>query len=275
MIADLQLLRDLGCNFIRGSHYQQDPRFLDLCDEMGFLVFEESLGWGQQVRHFTDPEFIAAQVAQTAAMIDTGYNHPSVILRGFLNEGESHKEESGNCYRALIGLVRKKDPFRLVAYATNRGLKDRWLELIDVICFNIYPGWYAENCDDESPLGEIVPRIRRELDGLKQRGLSDKPFIISEIGAGALYGWRDPACAYWSEEYQREYLRLACREAADNPAVAGVALWQFCDGRTYRGARALGRPRAFNNKGTLDEYRRPKLAYDTVKEIFNGVKKYA
>ena len=273
MIADLQLLRDLGCNFIRGAHYQQNPRFLDLCDEMGFLVFEESLGWGQQARHFTDPKFVAAQAGQTGAMIDSSYNHPSVILRGFLNEGESDKEESAECYRTLIELVRAKDPYRLVTYATNRELNDRWLELIDVICFNIYPGWYAENRDDESPLGEIVPRIRRDLECLARRGLAGKPFIISEIGAGALYGWRDPICAYWSEEYQREYLRIVCREAVDNPAIAGLALWQFCDGRTYRGANALGRPRSFNNKGTLDEYRRPKMAYETVREIFTGAVK--
>ena len=273
MIADLQLLRDLGCNFIRGSHYQQNPHFLDLCDEMGFLVWEESMGWGQQVRHFTDPKFVAAQVAQTEAMIETSYNHPSVIIRGFLNEGESDKPESEHCYRTLIELVRKKDPTRLVAYASNRELNDRWLELVDLVCFNIYPGWYAKNCEDESPLGEIVPRIQRNLKGLKQRGLADKPFILSEIGAGAIYGWRDPICAHWSEEYQREYLSITCREVVDNPSIAGVALWQFCDGRTYRGSHALGRPRAFNNKGTLDEYRRPKLAYEAVKTIFKGAAK--
>jgi beta-glucuronidase len=59
----------------------------------------------------------------------------------------------------------------------------------------------------------------------------------------------------------------------DNPSIAGVALWQFCDGRTYRGSHALGRPRAFNNKGTVDEYRRPKLAYEAVKAIFKEAAK--
>lgn len=268
LIADLQILRDLGCNFVRGSHYQQDPRFLDLCDEMGFLVFEESIGWGQNIKHFTDPAFVAAQLAQTAAMIETSYNHPSVILRGFLNEGESEKEEARECYEALIRLVREQDPHRLVTYASNREMRDLFLELVDVVCFNIYPGWYAANREDEQPLGEIVQRIQHNLEGLKQRGLSGKPFIISEIGAGAIYGWRDPICAHWSEEYQREYLKIVCKEVVDNDRIAGVALWQFCDCRTYRGSGALGRPRAFNNKGTLDEYRRPKLAYESVREIF-------
>lgn len=270
LVADLQLLRDLGCNFIRGSHYQQDPRFLDLCDQMGFLVFEESMGWGQKATHFTAPAFVEAQLKQTADMIESSYNHPCVIMRGFLNEGESDKEESRHCYESLIKLAREKDPTRLITYASNREERDLFLELVDVVCFNIYPGWYAEDRNNETPLGEIVPRIHRNLEHLRQRGIAAKPYIISEIGAGAIYGWRDPICAHWSEEYQREFLGIVCREVMDNPAIAGVALWQFCDGRTYRGAHALGRPRAFNNKGTVDEYRRPKLAYDTVKRIFKG-----
>lgn len=268
MVADLELLRDLGCNFIRGTHYQQDPRFLDLCDEMGFLVWEEGLSWGARVQHFTNPNFVTAQVAQIEAMIKTSYNHPSVIIRGFLNEGESETLESEACYKTLIGLVRKNDSTRLVTYASHRRLDDRWLELVDVISFNMYPGWYPENKEDESPLGEIIPYIRHNLEGIRQRGLADKPFIISEIGAGAIYGWRDPICSHWSEDYQREYLRIVCREIVDNPSITGVALWQFCDCRTHRGAYALGRPRAFNNKGTVDEYRRPKLAYEVVKNIF-------
>jgi beta-glucuronidase len=267
LIADLQLLRDMGCNFVRGSHYPQDPRFLNLCDEMGILVFEESMGWGQKVKHFTDPKFIAAQLKQTEEMIIASYNHPSIIIRAFLNEGESNFEECRSCYEALTKLVREKDPHRLVTYASNKELKDRFLELVDVVCFNIYPAWYCD-INDENPLEQITERITKSIDGLKERGLSDKPFIISEIGAGAIYGWRDPICAHWSEEYQDEYLKIVCNEVVSNESIAGVALWQFCDCRTYRGAGALMRPRAFNNKGIVDEYRRPKLAYKSVKKIF-------
>jgi beta-glucuronidase len=273
LIADIQLLRDLGCNFVRGSHYPQDPRFLDLCDEYGLLVWEESLGWGQKARHFTDPVFVDVQLRHTSGMIRASYNHPSVIMRGFLNEGDSTVEEARHCYESLINLTRKEDPSRLVTYATMFNLKDLFLEQVDVISFNTYPGWYSPNQEDENPLGEIQPCLRGFVDGLKNRGLANKPFIISEIGAGAIYGWRDPICAQWSEEYQAEYLRLACEEVIGNPSIYGVALWQFCDGRTYRGSRTLGRPRAFNNKGTLDEYRRPKMAYETVKKLFTEVKK--
>ena len=268
MAADLQLLRDMGCNFVRGSHYQQDPRFLDLCDELGFLVFSESTGWGADRKQLTDPNFIRLQLEQTRVMVETDFNHPSIIIWGFLNEGASDAEFARDCYTKLIALIRELDPTRLVTYASNRYLKDLFLDRLDIVSFNIYPGWYSPARDNECPLGEVVPMIRDMLNGLEKLALSDKPFIISEIGAGAIYGCRDPHHGFWTEEYQAELLRLACRECVENPGIAGLALWQFCDMRTYQGSGALVRPRGFNNKGTFDEYRRPKAAYEAVKSIF-------
>lgn len=270
LVQDLQLLRDLGCNFIRGSHYPQDQRFLDLCDEMGMLVFEESLGWGQKPEHFNDPSFCEAQVAQTTSMVRKSINHPTVIMWGFLNEGASHTEDSRALYRALADSIRALDPSRLVTYATMHPFDDVNLDLTDVISVNTYPGWYAQDQQRTAPSDEIVPRLRAIRSSLKARGFGDKPLIISEIGAGAIYGWRDALRAHWSEEYQRDYLDTVCAEVCRNTEIAGVALWQFCDCRTYSSAMALRRPRAYNNKGTLDEYRRPKLAYDTVRTHFRG-----
>jgi beta-glucuronidase len=89
LVADLQQLRDMGANFIRGSHYPQDQRFLDLCDELGFLVWEEGLGWGQGERQLTDSKFRSTHLAMIEEMVRASFNHPSVIMWGFLNEAAS------------------------------------------------------------------------------------------------------------------------------------------------------------------------------------------
>lgn len=270
LLHDLQLLRRLGCNFVRGSHYPQDQRFLDLCDELGFLVFEEALGWGTPAVHLADPRFNELQEAQTRAMVRASANHPSVILWGFLNECESHKPESDAAVARLAGAIREEDPSRLVTFATNHPFEERNYDKVDVVSVNQYPGWYPEDRHKERPLDEIEPLIDRVIAHLKAEGQAAKPFIISEMGAGAIYGWRDELEAHWSEQYQAAYLGILARRVVADERIAGVAIWQFCDGRTYAHGHALGRPRAFNNKGSFDEYRRPKMAADTVRRIFTG-----
>ena len=271
MLQDLQLLRDLGCNFVRGSHYPQDPRFLDLCDEMGFLVWEEALGWGYQAEQWKRPAFLEANEAQIKAMVGNSYNHPCVIMWGFLNEGGSNLAECRPVYAACAQAVRDLDRSRPVTYATNRVLSaegEKCLELVDVVALNIYPGWYAHDPNKVRPLDEILIYLEKYRQTVSDLGQSGKPFILSEIGAAALYGWRDPLHAHYSEEYQAEYLGIVCRKVMEDPEIAGVSLWQFCDCRTFAGAKALGRPRTFNNKGTFDEYRRPKQAAQVVRRWF-------
>tara|TARA_R100000027_G_scaffold369_1_gene440 strand:+ start:17459 stop:19147 length:1689 start_codon:yes stop_codon:yes gene_type:complete len=269
-VQDLQILKDLGCNFIRGSHYPQDPDFLDLCDELGFYVFEETLGWGNREPDFTNPAFHSGQLKQTELMIEKSINHPSVIMWGHLNEGASNKSYAVPLYRELYQLCHDLDPSRPVTFATMFPLDDLCLDFCDIVSVNTYPAWYAEDVEEVRPLDEINSRIDKIQGHLSSVEQDSKPFIISEIGAGAIYGWHDPHNAHWTEEYQADYLKTVCQRVVSDDKIAGVTLWQYCDGRTYSSGRALSRPRAFNNKGTLDEYRRPKMAYKAVKEVFRG-----
>ena len=271
MAADLQLLRDLGCNFVRGSHYPQDQRFLDLCDELGFLVWEENLGWGQREKVLTDAKFHRDHAETLRAMVRASFNHPSVIIWGFLNEAGTHQAYSRPIFEQSVSILRALDPSRLVSYATMFAKDDLHYDLVDLISINIYPGWYG--CEDaEQPLDLIVPAMRECFASIDARGFADKPVIVSEIGAEGLYGWHDPHGDFFTEEHQAAYLRRACEESLGNARCSGVVLWQFSDVRTYGGGRALMRPRTFNNKGTLDEYRRPKVAYSVVREIFRTVR---
>lgn len=269
IVHDLQRLKQLGCNFVRGSHYPQSPRFLDLCDEMGLLVFEESLGWQPRIGHFNNPHFVDQVEKQTRRMIDTSFNHPSVIMWGFLNEGDSHTPDSQPVYRRIVNAIREEDPTRPVTFASNHPFDERNFDLADVISVNTYPGWYADEAAGPSPLKEIVPAIDRILDHLAASGLSDRPFLISEIGAGAIYGWHDPLRNHWTEGYQADLIETVLRKVRDDDRVTGVALWQFCDGRTYADSQALRRPRSFNNKGVFDEYRRPKLAAGVIRQYWS------
>lgn len=274
MLDDLRMLKDLGCNFVRCVHYPQNQEFLDLCDKMGMLVWQESLGWGNLEPDALDRKFIGAQVSQTELMARRSVNHPSVILWGFLNECCSDTQGGRQLYQALKNAIKSVDSSFLVTYASSRPEGDICFDLADVAAINIYPGWFSDVKDWTTPSsGWIKDGVSRVTVRSHRPDLADKPLIISEIGVGALYGCHDRASAQWSEEYQADYMAEACRRILGNPRYAGLALWQFFDTRSFvnAGSDVRGKPRGFNCAGLLDEYRRPKLAYAAVKAVYRGV----
>jgi beta-glucuronidase len=200
-------------------------------------------------------------------MVKASYNHPCVIIWGFLNEAATDEDYVRPLFEKTVASLREMDSSRLISYASRCAETDLHFDLVDLIAINIYPGWYG--CDEaELPLDLIAPHLIRCLESIDERGFADKPVIVSEIGAEALYGWHDVNDDFFTEDYQAEYLRRACAAALGNPRCSGIALWHFSDFRASEKGRSLQRPRAFNNKGTFDEYRRPKAAYKVVRAAF-------
>ena len=137
--ADLALLvsKQLDGNFLRGSHYPQDPRFLDRCDEAGVLVWEEALAWGNPAHILTEPAFLNASLATANALLDRDTNHPSIIFWGFFNEGSSSDKTACPAYEAMSNTFKGRDATRLVTWADNRGTKGQCYEFADVISNNL------------------------------------------------------------------------------------------------------------------------------------------
>ena len=173
-LGDLQLVRELGANFVRSSHYPMNSTFLDLCDEAGILVWNEAIGWQHGVEQLTEPAFLDAQLAHLEEMVAMSRNHPSVIIWGVLNESASHEERAHDAYARLLGRLRELDPSRPVTYASNHPEDDRCFDLCDIISVNCYPGWY------HGTLPEISQWLDNLLAGL-ERKQPDKPLLIAEI----------------------------------------------------------------------------------------------
>jgi len=268
LVSDVQQLLDLGCNFVRGSHYPQDLRFLDLCDEAGLCVWSESSGWGNTRQQLQDPHFVQAELTTIDEMVAAAFNRPSVILWGAINEAETNDKRSRPAFEAFLGRLRQLDPSRPVTYACNHPFDDVCLDLVDVVSINCYPGWYHGEID------EIAAHLDSIAAHLEAVGLGDRPLIISEIGAGAIPGCRDWNEQRWTEQYQAKLLDVVIRSLfIERDRACGLSIWQFCDLRTSEMVqRVLGRPRGFNNKGIVDEYRRPKLAYEIVKRHYHALR---
>ena len=259
--SDLLQLKRAGFNFVRGSHYPQREFLFDFCDRIGMLVWEEPLSWGNQVEDLTSPAFTEPLLAQNELTIRRSINHPSLIIHGFLNECASDTEEGKAFITRLVEQCHKLDPSRPATFACSRSLTDISLAVCDIAAINVYPGWYDPQTLDE------IPAFLLERAAL----FAGKPIIVSEIGAAAIPG--DHSGNRWSEEYQAGVCTQALRCVAERPEFTGIALWLYCNANTYiTGRQALMRPRGFNNKGLLDEYRRPKAAWHALARLIAELK---
>ena len=264
---DLQLIKDLGANSVRTSHYPNDELFLDMCDEMGILVWEENHARGIEEDKMRNPHFEPQCEQVIREMITEHYNHPSIYIWGILNECGSETEYGRTCYQAQYELIRSLDSSRPATSASCKFNADICQDLPDVCSWNIYPYWY-----DERSAAKMAKDV---LDWVRTEGNGDgKPFLISEIGAGGIYAFRDMSHDIWSEDLQAEILGKQLTELFAYEDCVGMYIWQFCDVRVSRIDWALRRPKSRNNKGVVDEYRRPKMAYQVVKEIFRQMPDY-
>ncbi len=119
----LEMLREMGCNALRTSHNPPAPELLDLADQMGFLVMDESFDvWYRQKTpfdfHLIFPEW---REQDLRAQLRRDRNHPSVILWSIGNEvGEQYAGKDGAAVaRELVNIVHEEDPMRPVTTAMN------------------------------------------------------------------------------------------------------------------------------------------------------------
>jgi len=114
MIRDLEVIKQGNCNHIRTSHYSNDPRWYELCDEWGiWLVAEANMEYHGYDRKFDEePTMKGAIVDRNVANVENFKNHPSVIIWSLGNEGGI----GGTNVGAALTAVKKIDPSRPVHY---------------------------------------------------------------------------------------------------------------------------------------------------------------
>jgi len=264
--ADIEITKHLGANSLRTAHYPNDEVFLDLCDEEGILVWEENHARGLSLSDMENPNFEPQAENVIREMIPLHYNHPSIYIWGILNECASETEYGKECYKSQFDIIKELDTSRPRSFASCKFKTDICFGLPEVVSYNIYPLWYHDTPVEEY-LKDLYDWVQNETEG------AGKPFIVSEIGAGGIYGYRNSHDSKWTEEYQAETLRKQITASMNQEGCSGVYIWQFCDIRVSDEWFFI-RPRTMNNKGVVDEYRRKKLAYNVVKELFESYGNY-
>ncbi len=265
MKKDLDIaIDDLGCNALRGSHYPNSQEFVDMLDARGILFWSEIPIWGHGFTQaqLGDPSVVERGLEMHREMVKYYYNHPSIIIWGMHNEILSSVEEARAMTEKYYNFLKANGGNRIVTYATDKPREDICFEYCDFISINQYYGWYGGGFSDWDKFISDF-RVRREA-----LGYSHKPIIMSEFGGAALYGYHTFDNVQWTEEYQANMLEYAIERFHKDDMFAGFFVWQFCDMRTCI-EMTLNRARGFNNKGILNEYRKPKAAYFKIRELYH------
>jgi beta-glucuronidase len=248
---DYDLLRWIGANSYRTSHYPYSEQQLDLADQTGVLVIDETPAVGLHFNPAGLDRRLALCQEQLRALIARDKNHPSVIIWSIANEPHSTREGHEAFFRRLYDLATALDNTRPVTLVSYRGLPETSFEFLDVVCLNRYLGWYQYGGQIErgaAALGE-------QLDQLYAR--YGKPIILTEFGADAVPGAHALPAEMFTEEYQEQFIAAYIRVLRGRPYVVGEHVWNLCDFKTAQSVRRVG---GVNYKGVFTRDRRPKLA---------------
>nr|MDO8112176.1 glycoside hydrolase family 2 TIM barrel-domain containing protein [Candidatus Sigynarchaeota archaeon] len=263
---DLLKMKQANINCFRGAHHPPGKAILDFCDELGLLFIEEIPAYSLDNEMMANPDVLATAMRYFDEMHDRDKNHPCLIAWSVSNECHTESNEGFKFHEALYKHVREVDGGeRMVIHVSNRGAMDRCHVLSDFITLNIYQGWYSGNMEnfiqEVNLLHEILLDEDHEFGPLR-------PIVLTEFGAEGLRGYRSWQASKWSEDYQAEFLQYYISECMKRDFIGGTWTWMFSDTRVDLPNRPDGRARSYNNKGMVDEFRSPKLAYGIIRDLY-------
>ncbi len=260
LIRDYEIMRWVGANSFRTTHYPYSEQMLDMADRLGFLVIAETPSVEMYFHEDGLEERIRAWKQLTQEMIMRDKNHPSVIMWSLANEPHNRRPQANASFASVFELARSLDTTRPVTFVSYLGLNDEALEHCDVICINRYRGWYSES--GQIDLG--VQKLGEELDTIHERfGL---PVLITEFGTDTIAGLHHSPPVMFSEEYQAEFITRYVELMNEKPFVVGQHVWNLCDFRTGQSTRRIG---AMNLKGVFTRERTPKLAAHRLRKLWH------
>lgn len=284
-LMDLNLLKDIGSNSFRTSHYPYSEEMMRLADRLGIVVLDEvpAVGLFQLFNAALNLTGDSEEVKNTWEVMQTkeahelvideliarDKNHPSVVMWVVANEPAGHEKGARAYFEPLIQRMRDRDPSKrpvtLVNIMTATPDKDEVMDLVDVVCLNRYYGWYVAHGD----LKEAEKGLRQELETW-QKLYPDKPILITEYGADTLPGLHSMWDIPYTEEFQVDYYDMNHRVFDSIPNLVGEQVWNFADFETTVGIiRIQG-----NHKGLFSRNRQPKQIVREIKKRWTAIPNY-
>jgi beta-glucuronidase len=251
--------KELGCNFMRLTHYPHNEDMIRLADQMGMLIWDEvPVYWEMQ---FQNPAVLENAKAQLRDVIARDQDRAAVIIWSLSNETPVTPERTA-FLKSMAEYARSLDSTRLISSASDKAthvdaqhmaLNDPLGEYLDVIGLNEYVGWYFAKKED--------------ADQIQWSFKYQKPVIITEFGGGAQYGLHGDSDTRFTEEYQASLYEHQLTMLNKIPALAGMSPWVLMDFRSPR--RLLpGIQDFYNRKGLFSDRGQRKQAFYVLQKYY-------
>ena len=261
-VQDVLLLKEMGGNYLRVSHYPQDPVIMEMCDKLGIVTSVEI----PVVNAVTETEeFLHNSVEMAKEMVRQDFNRPSVMIWGYMNEIflrrpytegkqlEDYYRFTEKVARVLEATIREEDPSRYTMMAYHnmpQYYEDAHLTEIPMIQgWNLYQGWYEPDINE---FQRLLDRAHKAYKG--------KVLMVTEYGLGVdprVHSYQ-PERFDFSQEYGLVYHKHYLNEMMKRPFIAGSSLWNLND--FYSESRVDAVPHV-NNKGVVGLNREKKDVY--------------
>lgn len=275
-VKDISLIKWIGANSFRTSHYPYSEEMMMLCDREGIVVIDETPAVGVNLNFGAaaggEPQD-TYKILNTKGhhedvirdMISRDKNHPCIVMWSIANESDTttFPDSAAEYYKPLYELAHQCDsqdrPVTIVG-VQNDFTRDKTLPFTDVICLNRYYGWYVYGGDLEA----AAQALALELDYWQKLG---KPLMFTEYGADTVAGLHAVTPTMFTEEYQVEFYRTVHSVTDKYDFFIGEQVWNFADFATIQGIMRVDG----NKKGIFTRDRRPKMAAHYLKSRWEGI----
>lgn len=276
-VQDMTLMKWMGANSFRTSHYPYSEEMMRLADREGFVIIDETPavtllhGFGfsmlsndgkKKVNTWDVLKTHEAHRNVVKEMVERDKNHACVVMWSLSNESATHEKGAYEYHKPLFELVKELDKQKRPCTYVNILLagpdQDEAMSLCDVICLNRYYSWYVNTADFELAKHNQTEELKRwhEL-------YPNKPIMFTEYGADTVAGLHDMDFnTPFTEEFQVKYYEMNAEVFDSFDFFIGEQLWNFADFQTKYGTQRV----QGNKKGIFTRERTPKMVAHEIRK---------
>jgi len=260
---DFNLIKWLGANCFRTSHYPYADEIMDMADQQGIVVIDESPGVGIKRENFR-ADTLQHHLEVMAELVRRDKNRPSVVMWSVANEPASNAPAAEAYFKSVIEFTRSLDPSRPVTFVSAASAEtDKAVQFVDVILCNRYYAWYSDYGQTQ-----LISR-QLELELRAWYNTFHKPVVQSEYGADTVAGLHVDPPVMFTEDYQVETIQqyFPVFDKLRKEFFVGELIWNFADFMTKQQiTRVVG-----NKKGILTRQRQPKAAARVLRQRYLNI----